>query len=317
MSEKNVIVVFGATGAAGGSVARYLLEDGTFTVRAVTRDASGSKAKVLAAQGAEVVEADLAKSETIAAALHGAYGVSALTDFWTILPSLGFDLAKTQAEEERQGRALIDAAVSANVKQFLWFSLPEQDCPHYMGKANATKYLLSTPGLPHTVFENVFYYENFAHPTFGLLAPSKDVEGEYTVNLALPKDIPVLMYSVEQTGAWVLEAFKNPDKWIGQLIHAVGDILTTTKIAAALSKASGKRVVPLDLSETEFHGQADSDNVYVRDFYLMIYIEQAAVNRYPIAKTIKASAEVNPAQQDFETFLKLNQNIRKFLASLV
>ena len=34
----------------------------------------------LAAQGAQIVEADLAKSETLVAALRGAYGVSGLTD---------------------------------------------------------------------------------------------------------------------------------------------------------------------------------------------------------------------------------------------
>ena len=34
----------------------------------------------LAAKGAEIVEADLSKPETLAAAVKGAYGVSSLTD---------------------------------------------------------------------------------------------------------------------------------------------------------------------------------------------------------------------------------------------
>jgi uncharacterized protein YbjT (DUF2867 family) len=44
-SSKKIITVFGATGVAGGSVAKYLLEDGEFAVRAVTRNANSDKAK--------------------------------------------------------------------------------------------------------------------------------------------------------------------------------------------------------------------------------------------------------------------------------
>jgi len=45
MSDKKIIVVFGATGLAGGSVAKFLLEDGQFAVRAITRNANSDKAK--------------------------------------------------------------------------------------------------------------------------------------------------------------------------------------------------------------------------------------------------------------------------------
>ena len=44
MSSK-VIVVMGATGAQGGSVAKFLLNDGTYAVRAVTRNPDSPAAK--------------------------------------------------------------------------------------------------------------------------------------------------------------------------------------------------------------------------------------------------------------------------------
>jgi uncharacterized protein YbjT (DUF2867 family) len=59
-ADKKVVVVFGATGVQGGSVARALLQDlvasQQFQVRAVTRDCSQPAAAALVKEGAEVVE---------------------------------------------------------------------------------------------------------------------------------------------------------------------------------------------------------------------------------------------------------------------
>ena len=46
-----VIVVFGATGAQGGSVVQYMKADESFKLRIVTRDPDSEKAKALADQG--------------------------------------------------------------------------------------------------------------------------------------------------------------------------------------------------------------------------------------------------------------------------
>lgn len=61
MKEKKVIVVVGATGQQGGGLARAILADadGEFAVRALTRDPHSEAARRLAAQGAEVVQADV------------------------------------------------------------------------------------------------------------------------------------------------------------------------------------------------------------------------------------------------------------------
>lgn len=60
-TQLKTVVVFGATGNQGGSVAKALLKDPRatqqFKVRAVTRDPSKPAAKALVEQGAEVVKA--------------------------------------------------------------------------------------------------------------------------------------------------------------------------------------------------------------------------------------------------------------------
>lgn len=45
MSNKPIIAVTGATGAQGGSVVRFLLKDGGFQVRALTRNVGSDAAK--------------------------------------------------------------------------------------------------------------------------------------------------------------------------------------------------------------------------------------------------------------------------------
>ncbi|KAH7072325.1 NAD(P)-binding protein [Auriculariales sp. MPI-PUGE-AT-0066] len=320
-AQKRTIVVFGATGKAGGSVVRYILRDGTFAVRAVTRDASSSNAKALVEQGAEVIQADLSKPDTIAAALVGAYGVSGITDFGAIMFSLGFDAAKSQAEEERQGCALVDAALVAGVQHFLWFTLPDADCPHYKGKANVARYLKAS-GLPATVFTNAYYFENIANPIFDALRPSDDHhhhEADYILNLALPKETPILLYSVEQTGAWVLAAFKNPTTWIGKDIYAVSDVLSSAQIAMALSKAIQKRIVPREVTDAEFHAQAHSENALAASSTSCtsaVWVDQAATNAHAADEVVRASAEINSQQQDLETFLRENDAFKSFLAGL-
>ena len=52
-----LIVVCGATGQLGGSVARRMLNEG-WSVRAITRNTNGEAAKALAAKGAELATAD-------------------------------------------------------------------------------------------------------------------------------------------------------------------------------------------------------------------------------------------------------------------
>lgn len=69
-------------GAQGGSVARALLEDGAFVVRAVTRSPGRKEAAELRRLGAQLVRADQDDERTLEEALEGAYGAFVVTNFW-------------------------------------------------------------------------------------------------------------------------------------------------------------------------------------------------------------------------------------------
>ena len=105
MSEKKILVVFGATGNQGGSVINSILKDpktaNEFKIRGITRDPSKPNAKALEAKGVECVAGDINDKVSIKHAFHGAYAVFAMTNYWE----------KMDAElEYNQGKSIADLA---------------------------------------------------------------------------------------------------------------------------------------------------------------------------------------------------------------
>lgn len=75
--DRNTVLVTGATGNQGGAVIRELLANG-YRVKAMTRNPAGEAAKVLAAQGAEIIQADMDDPGSLEGALAGTWGVFAV-----------------------------------------------------------------------------------------------------------------------------------------------------------------------------------------------------------------------------------------------
>jgi len=79
---KKLIVVVGATGNQGGSVARRFLQDPQYAVRGLTRNPESPASKELAALGAEMVKAELEDVESLKAAFKGANVIFSVTQYW-------------------------------------------------------------------------------------------------------------------------------------------------------------------------------------------------------------------------------------------
>ncbi|KAM0328256.1 hypothetical protein ACHAQA_005665 [Verticillium albo-atrum] len=114
-----LIVVVGATGNQGGSVTRRFLA-ANFRVRAITRNASSAAALDLAAQGAEVVAADLDDPASLTAAFEGANLIFSVTNYWepffrpdcrAAAEKQGISCRRFAYDTEvRQGKNIVDAA---------------------------------------------------------------------------------------------------------------------------------------------------------------------------------------------------------------
>ena len=113
-----LITVFGATGAQGGSVVRAFLAEGKFKVRGITRSVESKKAKELASQGVEMVQASLDEPESLRKAIAGSYGVFLLTNFWD-----GMDGAR----ETRQGKGAVDVCLQEGVKHLIYSGLESSE----------------------------------------------------------------------------------------------------------------------------------------------------------------------------------------------
>ena len=82
MSAFQRILVIGATGAQGGSVARHLLRAGSYSVRCLTRRPHSTAAREIADLGGELVEGDLSDPASLRAALRGCDGAFCVTNYW-------------------------------------------------------------------------------------------------------------------------------------------------------------------------------------------------------------------------------------------
>ncbi|KAF9510675.1 hypothetical protein BS47DRAFT_50152 [Hydnum rufescens UP504] len=139
------------------------VNDGTFAVRALTRDAN--KVRGLENLGVEVVAADAEDVESLKKAFRGAWGVFGVTDckrdafarfleaqpvslciVWTLLPIPDGNQAGTQAHEEQYGRNLVGAAEAEGVQYFVWSTLPRMEAYavyHFASKVTEKRVMVS------------------------------------------------------------------------------------------------------------------------------------------------------------------------------
>src|SRR6266550_2931900 len=225
-NSKKLIAVIGATGHQGGAVVRALQAGGQFKVRALTRNPD--KHRDLAD---EVVEADLNRPETLAAAFKGAYGV-----FLVTTSSL------EGTDERKQGAAAVQAAKDAGVKHVVWSTLPDVEAisggkfyvPHFTGKAKVDRIVKEAGFANHTFVIAPFYYQNL----IGVLAPQKQTDG--SVGWALPLDPTVRsihMGDITEFGHIVAGAFAHPDQaGHGEYLPLVGDFMRFNEIVDTLNR---------------------------------------------------------------------------------
>lgn len=244
--KDNKIAVIGATGAQGSGVVNALIKNGTFQVRAISRNPEKYTGKAH-----EVMKADLSDVASLQEAFKDVYGVFVVTNFME------------GADEVAQGKLAIQAAKDAGVTHFVWSTLPnieeissgEFDAPNFSNKAKVDEFVKNAGFEYFTFVQAPFYFQNLT----GLMGPQPQEDGSTGWALPIDPSKKVMhMADINDLGKVVAGAFLQPDKVGKGSYLAVATGMFCFNDILAEFKANGKNYtfteIPKDVFKTLFEG---------------------------------------------------------------
>ncbi|RLV85149.1 NmrA-like family domain-containing protein 1 [Meyerozyma sp. JA9] len=238
-----LFVVFGATGRQGGSTISYVLDDPElskqYKIRAVTRDPSNPKLSSFKERGVEVVKGDFNDVSSLKAAVAGAFVVFGVT--LTV-----YDPVVGTEEEVKQGKSIVDAAVEAGAKYFIWSSAVDPDkvsngkykhVSIYAGKSGVMDYIKSQP------ITGIYYFPGSFMQNYHVQnVPVPLGDGTYGIFGRCKPDTEVPVIDINDTGKFIGAILENLDKFADQFISAAEGVYTYEEIVARIAKVTGKKI---------------------------------------------------------------------------
>ena len=301
-TNKPLITIVGVLGKQGRSVARTLLQSGRYRVRGLTRRVDSPAALELLEQGAELVNVSLApgNKKAFADAFRGSDGVFMLTP--GIVPPATYEV--------ELGKQLADAAVEAGVRHVIFSSLENVDAitggkmfaPHFTDKAIIEAYIRTLP-VTSTFIYMAFFYTNLME----FYPPAR--KGDTLVfPIYLPKDFRAAFVDpLTATGPAVLEIFSNPDKYAGESLPVMGDLISPQEMVDTFIQVTGMKAAyssAYTREELLYHfPEFGSNELLVREILGMV--EYAVEYDYfSKDRDLLWSRQINPDTFSWEQFLR-------------
>ncbi len=307
MNSRPVIAVLGATGAQGGGLVRALLADpqARFAARALTRQPTGSRARRLAAAGADVVAADLDDVDSLVAAFTGVHGVFAVTNFWEHF---------SPETELQQAENIAVAAREAGVAHLVWSTLedtrlrvPLDDprmptlmerykVPHFDAKGEANGWFRRY-GVPTTFLNTSFFWDNLIH--FGM-GPKRWEDGSLFFVLPMGRR-PLPGIAAADIGPCAFGVFAQGASMIGRNIGIAGEHLTGQQMADALSRTLGEPVRHVDMPPPQYAALGFPGSV---DLANMFQFKHDFNDIFCASRAVDATRALHPGLLDFDGWLQ-------------
>jgi uncharacterized protein YbjT (DUF2867 family) len=232
VANQRKILVTGATGQQGGSLARLLLQK-KHKVYALTRNTQSSAAQDLRNKGANVVKGDLDDSDSLERAAKDVESIFLM----------GTPFEDGTEGETRRGKLMADIAKENKVEHLVYSSVANADkntgIPHFESKYKVEQHIKNL-GIPYTIIGPTFFMEN-------LLGPGLE-QGQLALPLS-PSSIlqQSALENIAEFSALVLERGKP---FLGKRIDIASDEVTGEQAAKILSNELGQRIryvhVPLE-----------------------------------------------------------------------
>ena len=247
-----LILVSGATGTQGGSVARELVARG-YQVRGLTRNPGSDAAMALHTLGIEMVRGDFDEPESLDAALQGAYGAFSVQQY----RGVGVD------GEIRQSKAFADAAKRAGVEHFVYTSVSKAPLgtgvPQFESKLEIENYIRMLD-MPFTIIRPASFMSSFE--------ASREAASTGQIRGPLPPDLARIYIAPRDIGRFAAEAFDHPESWLGTTTSIAGERISYANIAAAMSRVMGTPVVYWQIPWDEYTASATETAISRERWYL-------------------------------------------------
>lgn len=225
-NDRLPILVFGATGRQGGSVAKALLK-ARWPVRALVLDPSRSASLALQDAGAELVHGSFEETDVIATAMKDIHGV------FSVLP------ANLSADDEvRYGTSIADLAAKGPIDHFIYSSGASvgnklTGVPRFDAKSRIEAHIRELQ-LTATIVRPMIFMEMLVRPGFGL------DEGRL-ISLIRP-DNSIQLTAVEDIGKIVVAMFADKARFGGMTLKIASDRVTGHELEAAFTEVAGKPI---------------------------------------------------------------------------
>ncbi|KAI8651040.1 NmrA domain-containing protein [Fusarium keratoplasticum] len=195
----------------------------TYTIRAVTRDPSSSRARDLASQGIEVVSGDPSNKTSLDGVFRGAHTVFAMT-------TSNYD---GEAHKEIQyGKDLVDAAIARGIQYYIWSTLPS---PNVISSRKYTK---------------VTGFDDKPMPPSCNPSPADTKDGSYVIARRLRPSTKLPLVDIAgDTGKFVAAILAQPDNFQGKTFSGATRLYSMEEQAAIISAATGKDVKYVEVSQ--------------------------------------------------------------------
>ncbi|KAL7951562.1 hypothetical protein V8C42DRAFT_304460 [Trichoderma barbatum] len=241
------LLITGATGKQGGAAIRALLSrNADFRLLAVTRDKTSRSAQRLASLSPKVtlLQGDLNDTDAIFGRAKEVSKSSPWGVFSIQAPKFGGNGATV---EQAQGISLIDSALKAGVKHFVYSSVDRNgdksinnptNIPHFISKHNIEHHLInstkSNDAMSWTILRPVAFMENLDGGFVGKLFA--------TAIKARLSHKPLQLIATEDIGEAAAEAFLHPEEHKGKAISLAGDEVTFHQLAEIFREKTGAGV---------------------------------------------------------------------------
>jgi len=220
MTSRKILVI-GATGQQGGSLARILLQK-KHKVYALTRgrEAQSSAAQDLVNKGAIVVKGDLNDPDSLR---------HAVKDIESIF-LMGTPFEDGTEGEIRRGKLMADIAKENKVEHVVYSSVVNADkntgIPHFDSKYEVEQHIKNLR-IPYTIIGPTFFMENLLYQRQGLQ------QGQFTLPLS-PSTI-LQQIPVQNIAEFLALVIESPERFLGKRIDIASDEVTGQQATEILS----------------------------------------------------------------------------------